>query len=991
MLRSSKPVVFLVGSALTAPLKPDGLGVPGVSGVIDLILNEFNGDQAKELQNKLKDSTNEYQDAFHFLLGRRGPHAANSIIRSAMSRARLPTAAYQLTAATEESVCRSFDRDHSGWFLSPGVTALGELIASHSTRFGETVLTTNFDPLVEVAIRVAGGAAYRTVLHSDGNLDQTSADGTHVVHLHGYWYGSDTLHTPRQLGQARPQLKASLSQLIRNKTVVVMAYGGWDDAFTAALVDVVLDDSAYPEVVWAFHGERPLLRESLARGLEAGIARSRVMLYGGIDCHTFLPDLVAWWEAKEPSPLRAAAPPKAIQIIPTSAPDARTTSKPRLSFDEVQRPPNIDYYVGRKDDLETLSTSTFTVGFVTGMGGQGKSSLAATYMSTPTTATRFPDRLWRDCKEEGERFEDHIIRIVQSLTEGAASSGELASQSIEDLADLFIELSIKSPILVVFDNIDHYIDLERNTLIGSVDRFASRILNRECRSQVVFTCRPPVQWSHPDALCHHLRGLDREAAHELFRLRRAPASEADIDRAHQLTGGHAFWLDILAAQVAKHHQIRSLSDLLQSMPSGGVELPDETLDSIWKNLPDREKIVLQALAETLRPTTEIELSDYLGSRLRYNQMSRAVRSLRDINLIVSRPIGFTRDGLELHPLIRAFIRKTFPIKERISFIKSILQVYGAFFGAHRWQSGSRPSPTAIAQWLEGAELSISAGLENSAISLLAEVEPIIRRDEPPGEFIRICKQIFIYDNYKRLAKIKGFEKVFETFVRCLANHSRLAEAMEALEGYHDTLTGKEARYIHYCDMRCYLYWISENYPAAIRWGAEGAKLKSKSGVDTQYTTEHNLALAQRDSGAVDQALAHFIKGSTIEDAIDPEKIDLDRGGPFYGNVGRCLQLMGQIDNALACFRKSARLIEEQAEDHTENQAYIRQWIGEVLLRCKDYYHANLFLCASAAKWAVVAPSRAKRIQTFLEQEIGDREPRVAPTVAERACQDWILG
>ena len=32
-----------------------------------------------------------------------------------------------------------------------------------------------------------------------------------VVHLHGFWEDSDTLHTPKQLTTKRPQLKSSLS------------------------------------------------------------------------------------------------------------------------------------------------------------------------------------------------------------------------------------------------------------------------------------------------------------------------------------------------------------------------------------------------------------------------------------------------------------------------------------------------------------------------------------------------------------------------------------------------------------------------------------------------------------------------------------------------------------------------------------------------------------------------------------------------------------
>ena len=47
--RARHQIIFLVGSALTAPTEPSMPGVPGVEGVIDIIRNEFEGtDQVYE-------------------------------------------------------------------------------------------------------------------------------------------------------------------------------------------------------------------------------------------------------------------------------------------------------------------------------------------------------------------------------------------------------------------------------------------------------------------------------------------------------------------------------------------------------------------------------------------------------------------------------------------------------------------------------------------------------------------------------------------------------------------------------------------------------------------------------------------------------------------------------------------------------------------------------------------------------------------------------
>jgi len=271
--------VFLVGAPLSAPVSPGLPGVPDVGGVISLIRAEFEDDacQLAALEEALEAAGDKrYQAAFQFLQGRRGQQTANEIIRTAVKAARKPGTDFigvNFESGSEDA-CRLMDSDIDAWTLSPGTESLGNLVTGYPDRFGKTALTTNFDPLIEVAIRRSKGSFFRTSLHLDGNLSQTEGTGCHVIHLHGYWHGSDTLHTVSQLGQPRPRLRASLGQLLRHKLVVVCAYSGWDDAFTEALMDVVRDDVASPEVIWTFYAASPTvntrLSEMLARELAGG-------------------------------------------------------------------------------------------------------------------------------------------------------------------------------------------------------------------------------------------------------------------------------------------------------------------------------------------------------------------------------------------------------------------------------------------------------------------------------------------------------------------------------------------------------------------------------------------------------------------------------------------------------------------------------------------------------------------------------------------------
>ncbi len=74
-----------------------------------------------------------------------------------------------------------------------------------------------------------------------------------MVHLHGFWRDFDTLHTQAQLTNPRPKLAKSLQRLLEKRTLIVAAYGGWDDFFTRALIELMNDEQAKLDVIWCFY------------------------------------------------------------------------------------------------------------------------------------------------------------------------------------------------------------------------------------------------------------------------------------------------------------------------------------------------------------------------------------------------------------------------------------------------------------------------------------------------------------------------------------------------------------------------------------------------------------------------------------------------------------------------------------------------------------------------------------------------------------------
>ena len=376
--RKDRAVTFLVGSAVSLPDHLGGHGVPGVSAIIDLIRAEFQGTDAEtEFDNSIKNhSDNPYQIAFEFLHGRRGQDMVNRIVQPAVWNAldasnwpsSLPTTSPH---DANPAICKALDDDAAAWTLPRAADLLGGLLVNYADTFGGAILTTNFDPLIEISVSKHNGRYYRTVLHEDGNLGQTVAEGTHVVHLHGYWHGYDTLHTPPQLAQARPQLRHSLAHVVESSTLVVIGYGGWDDVIAHTLADLLSDSSSTPEILRAFHpGDTTEIEDSntrLLRTLAPGIGRGRVTLYQGIDCCSVLSDIHTQLKPSYPAATAAAAESGVITIVTE---DSSRGARPRQVRIEIgipmpQRaaagsdsPLIVTPWIGRVLELDILSTCT---------------------------------------------------------------------------------------------------------------------------------------------------------------------------------------------------------------------------------------------------------------------------------------------------------------------------------------------------------------------------------------------------------------------------------------------------------------------------------------------------------------------------------------------------------------------------------------------------------------------------------------------------------
>lgn len=159
---ADKPVAFLVGS----PLSWDANGgVPGVDAMLDIAKQLVR----TKLPNRVADfeatiataaGADAYQAAMKWIHGSLLQRGVNEVIRTAVLKTRLPGTRNDIQG----------DGEPVDWYLPKGTRNLAELLVRGGERFPGPILTTNFDPLISLSIRAAGGRRRLRVIDTDGNL-----------------------------------------------------------------------------------------------------------------------------------------------------------------------------------------------------------------------------------------------------------------------------------------------------------------------------------------------------------------------------------------------------------------------------------------------------------------------------------------------------------------------------------------------------------------------------------------------------------------------------------------------------------------------------------------------------------------------------------------------------------------------------------------------------------------------------------------------------
>lgn len=647
---------------------------------------------------------------------------------------------------------------------------------------------------------------------------------------------------------------------------------------------------------------------------------------------------------------------------------------------ECDTPPNILHWVGREKEINDIDLDLHKVVFISGIGGQGKSGLAAHYIkrvASKKDTWEFWD--WRDCQEKENRIHTKIISIISRLTNNRIKANQIAEATIDELIDLFFQELDERKIIFVFDNIDAYIEFENFQLTGAVQKLYKAALTKNHCSKFIFTCRSSLNDIDTELLILNLQGLSLEETKELFTDYNLSIKSEEVlklsEKSYSLTKGHPLWLNLIAAQARRGLNIAE--EFIKGVtPNSSFQedsltsiLSNKILNAIWSSLNDKQKTLLMAFAEIVRAENMENLSIILSPEFNYNQFSKAFKALKQLNLVVIKSMLDEQDTFELHPLVKEYVIQNFGRVERYKFISLFVNFYDNVILILKPKLNSEQPLSFFENWTAKIELAINKDDYKSALVALEEVSSSICDAGYVEEYIRVSNLLFVNIDWKMALneEYSYFNSQFSKFVETLTEFGKFDDASAYLTKYEKQITNKGSNYIRFCKSKGHFFWFQNRFKEAIEITEEGHTLEEQSTTKSGIDVKHTLALSLRDTKLkenISKALQIFLNDKSLENLVEDNDENFI-AGETYGNVGRCLQYNGNINDALVCYKKSFKKLEEPM-----NKGYAYLWYAECMIIKNQIDTALWFYKQAYNIWIRISPIKAneldKKIRAIIE-------------------------
>ncbi|WP_251843194.1 SIR2 family protein [Enterobacter hormaechei] len=640
-------------------------------------------------------------------------------------------------------------------------------------------------------------------------------------------------------------------------------------------------------------------------------------------------------------------------------------------------PPLIEYWAGRVEEMRALEVFHKAC-FITGIGGQGKSALASKFLNEVDRHNySFCD--WRDFKEEELNFQTKLYQLIELVSNNTITINSLIGLDTDVLVDKFFNTLGSKKGIFVFDNIDKYIDLQSFTPTGDMKRFFEYVLTTNHNSRFIFTCRPFIHFAGVGSYQIRLEGLKLNDVEELIakyhhKLKRDELAHL-ANRLYQNTGGHPLWMGLILAQ--SRVDFKQIDKVLEKIERRDVSKDDSNfstivsatvLENLWDGLKEREKIVLRTLSICNIAESQEELAKIVAEKINHNQYTKAVRSLKSLNLLVEKE---GEGYLELHPLVREFIKGKYDTREQESYIALYVRYLDKIIVLLKNNFGKILPQDDIELLIKKIEILIAAGKTQESINELRLTSESLLISGYCEEYLRLASQVLdrcTWSN-KGISSISGFHEFMDVFLTNCSDFGRYDIFDKYIDKYSSIFTVADANLILIKSSQCHRYWVEGNISKAISFGKSASDLIDLLGKNDVWVGKHRYHLALRDSGNHDDintAMQYFCEGKPLDELIN-EEIDTTFA-THYGNIGKCYLLLENYQMALKLVCKSyeAFTLGSLSYQDLHNIGYAAKWLSEIYRTIEPTNVISLYFILYARNlWRNDMPIEANKIDAYI--------------------------
>jgi tetratricopeptide (TPR) repeat protein len=680
---------------------------------------------------------------------------------------------------------------------------------------------------------------------------------------------------------------------------------------------------------------------------------------------------------------------------PMPARDARDDDATPVLI-EADPIPIVWEWVGREAELQAVLRDNARVVAITGIGGQGKTALAAEFLRRHTRGSnpRFDMGVWANCRELPDSLHVKTIKVLEAMTSGKEAAALYTDERPEDTGLRLLRQLRARRVLLVLDNIDAYVNARTEGPTPDLEPIVDAILNHDHGSLVLLTCRSPLNDPRASFSCVKLSGLSIEEGLDFFRRRGIPL-QGDNGEQHcteliRLTRGHPWWMGLVAGQIL--HDEESLRACVEKFGQGESAIRariQQYYKSIWDALGKDIQKLLRYLVEAPRPLTFDEISEatrHAGPK----KLERDTRRLERLGLVEPHEVPQTGGkAYQAHPLAREFVHESFSPSAQRSYVSSVLCIFLPgwlvellFSGAESLQNRSaQVSPEAVAQSLETC---LNSRHYAEALSLLGLYWTTLRDVGEHHVFRSLACRTLDAVDWSEVQLPHSFAQA-NLLNAVISQLNLMGDALRCaryLSRYEAITKPDTALALPLLNLKVNLCWEAGAFGEALPLLSEYDALAARLNFPAIAGFEMSRALVLRDTGRVDEALQVFRRYAEEGDAVT-------RAGSL-GNSARCYLKLGRPEQALELLRESlALLTAEKGYESRANTGYAYLWIAEALLAMGRSESAKAFLTLAQDVWQEYSPVLLRELKD-LQQTLA-QVSEVALPQAKAAEAEFLEG